>query len=81
MTVRELIDELNGFDETDLVLLSSDPEGNSHSVLHEVSMGAWDKDNEIVGIRELTSQGIEIGCTEEDVIPNGKPCCVLWPTK
>lgn len=37
MTIRELIKQLEQFSPNDAVFLSSDPEGNSIKVIHEVA--------------------------------------------
>lgn len=77
MKVKDLIKYLELANPNDIVVLSSDSEGNSYSVL-----GGWSdeynfKDGEI-GLRKLTKEMEDQGYSEEDVM-KGKPAIVLWP--
>jgi len=77
MKVKELIKALEKCDSERLVVLSSDPEGNSFNPCRDVEYTNYCyKDNKI-GLQKLTEGLKEDGYTEEDVL-NGTPCIVLW---
>jgi len=77
MKVKELIAKLNSFDGEDLVILSSDEEGNSYRELHDLWTANYDIENREVGLRELTPELINYGYNEED-IQEGVPCVVFY---
>jgi hypothetical protein len=79
MKVKELIKILQTQDPDDLVVLSSDGEGNSYSLLGDVTDNAtFDKKEQEIGIFKLTEELERQGYTEED-IGRGKKCIVLYP--
>ena len=87
MKVSELIEVLQGFDDDDVVVLSSDQEGNRYETLDEVVGGyalieEGPREKTIKHRKmtpELEAQGY---CPEEDVVDPNEPhenCVVLWP--
>lgn len=77
MKVKELMEVLKGLDPDTVVVMSSDPEGNSfHEVTAVNPESGWDGDT--VGLWELTKQDRDSGYTEEDVV-NDRKAVVLWP--
>lgn len=70
MKVKEFIEKLQRQDPERVVVLQSDPEGNSFSPLDSFWIGAyrpvttWSGE---AGLDELTEQDIESGYCEEDV--------------
>lgn len=63
----------------DIVVTASDPEGNSFSEVHDVSLCYnFDKQDQVIGYRELTPQLEAQGYCEEDVL-EGVKCVVIWP--
>jgi hypothetical protein len=78
MTVKELIKELQQIDPERLVVVASDPEGNSFDTLESWSTAAYDKEAREVGLEKLTEEDIKAGYGEEDV-KDGVPCIVIWP--
>lgn len=64
-----------------LVVLSKDPEGNGFSELCDVDGNSrFNKEDREIGIRELNSELIERGYSEEDLGHENWPeCFVLWP--
>lgn len=82
MTVKELKELLTHPDikDDDLVVMSSDPEGNSYHPLDGYSIEVCSSDGEIFP-RELTPEMREQGYTEEDLYQgdDGKNVVVLWP--
>ncbi len=78
MTVKELKEQLDKFDDNTIVILSRDSEGNSYSPILTVEDGMSYRDGEI-GITELTEEDEENGYAEEDVMRDGEKCIVLWP--
>lgn len=81
MKVKDLRAALEGLPEDTLVVLQSDPEGNSYSE----AAGA-DSENVVfyqkeIRYRKLTMEMEEQGYTEEDCAPpgEGQACVVLWP--
>lgn len=81
MTVKQLIEELNGHDPERIVVMSRDAEGNGYSPLAESTTGAYAPETTWygeVGLEKLTQENIADGYGEEDVV-DGQPCLVLWP--
>jgi hypothetical protein len=78
-TVKALRKALRQFDGDDLVVLAADGEGNGFDSLYTVEAMAWDAESREVHYRELTPGMRDLGYTEEDVDPNGRPAVVLWP--
>lgn len=79
MTVRELIKLLKACSPNDIVVMSSDPEGNSFAPLAFVDGVAYNFDGELeIGLRQLTDEDRKAGYCEDDV-KAGTPCVVLWP--
>ncbi len=81
MKVKDLIKALSKQDPNRVVILSSDPEGNSYDALHSLSTCAYTKeDGEIqIGLEELSPQDLKLGYTEDDVLYRGKPALILSP--
>jgi hypothetical protein len=82
MTVKELKELLNQFNDNDLIIMSKDSEGNRYSPLsslEEISYEAESSWEGIVGIRELTNEYIEAGYSEEDLVENGVNAVALYP--
>lgn len=84
MKVKQLRELLAQCNDDDVIIMSSDSEGNSYHPLSEegVSVGvyAWDGEYEgDIGIRKLTPELEEAGYSEEDVMEDGISCIVLWP--
>lgn len=87
MTVRELLDTLEGVPLDTLVVMSGDGEGNRISPLAEV-----EKDNQMyvadstwsgeLKLHHLTDELREHGYSDEDVSSDlqAVPAVVLWPT-
>ena len=83
MNVKELIEVLKQEDSNRLVVMSKDGEGNYFSPLAEATTSAYRADstwNGEIGLEELTEEEINQGYSEEDVIDDGVPALVLWPT-
>lgn len=84
MNVQELIDILQEVeDKSRIVVMSKDAEGNSFSPFAAMSTGAYLADSTWsgeIGLEELTPELEERGYSDEDVIENGNPALVLWPT-
>lgn len=78
MTTSELLRVLIGCSGDELVVLSSDPEGNSHSECDQVEVDYRYHDGELY-LRELTTEAKKQGYGEDDVSERGKNCVVLWP--
>lgn len=79
ITVGQLIDALSKVkNKNRIVLMSSDPEGNSFRALYEVEVdniaGREDGYEFEIG-PERAAEGIDEDCVLED----GKPAIVLWP--
>lgn len=84
MTVKELKEILNNADDTDLVILSRDGEGNSYSPLCDTQLCTYSEEESWegqLGLRELTPELIKEGYTEEDMLENGTNAIVLYPTR
>lgn len=87
MTVRELLDTLEGVPLDSLVVMSSDAEGN-----HISPLAGIEKDNNMyeadttwsgeLRLHHLTDELRERGFRDEDVSSDlqAVPCVVLWPT-
>ena len=85
MTVKQLIERLQKEDPKRLVVISKDGEGNGFSPLADVSTGAYRAESTWAG--EIGLEPVDLtpamkrnGYGEEDVIEDGKPALVLWPT-
>ena len=78
MTVRELLDLLETLDPELNILVSKDSEGNEYYPLDGYDIGAWDEDEERVGLVGLTDEDRRQGYTEEDVV-DGPRVLVLVP--
>ena len=80
MKVIDLIEKLHECNPEDLVLLSSDEEGNSYKALAQIDEANCEKDGweYYIGIKELTPQHVEWGYSEDD-INHGEGCIVLYP--
>jgi len=83
MKVRELKAILAKCDDDIDILVASDGEGNSYALLSEVNTTdyAWNQDAQDaeIRLRNLTPDLIQEGYTEEDTMPDGKKCVVIWP--
>lgn len=85
MTVEQLIKLLLQCNPSDIVVMSSDAEGNSYSPVEGVdATDRYRPDSTYsgeVGLRELTEYHKTVGYTEEDVIPEdeGQDCVVVYP--
>lgn len=83
MKVGELILRLSKINPNSEVILSKDSEGNSYSPLADMGENeyradsTWDGE---IGYKELTPELIDDGYTDEDLIKDGVPAIVLWPT-
>ena len=79
MTVQELIDILKEFNPDCIVIMQSDPEGNSYSPLCGAEdNGAWNEDYQEYGYATLTEELKTTGYSEDD-LTEGTPAVVLWP--
>ena len=82
MTVKELIEELKQLDETRIVVMSRDAEGNGYSPLSHFWTGAYRAETTWmgdVGLEKLTAKDRKDGYGEEDVIDDGDPAVILCP--
>lgn len=83
MKVKELIEELKKFNLEADVILSSDPEGNSHLPVYELSECVYEPTDrgyvENIGIGEITPEMIKLGLDEDDILENGIPCVIIHP--
>jgi len=83
MNVKELKILLSKCDDNDLVILSSDSEGNNYSPLSEdcdeCVYEAESKWSGRSGLRELTDELISQGYSEEDLCENGVNSICLYP--
>ena len=88
MTVGELKELLKDVDDSKLVVLAKDSEGNNFSPMDGADTdqvfvphigGNWYGD---VHCKELTSELIKLGYTEEDIYDgdDGEDAIVLWPS-
>jgi hypothetical protein len=78
MTIKELIDKLNEYDQDRLVILSSDSEGNSFNELYGIGKCSYNKKSKDIGLEKLTDEDIKLGYGEKDVI-EGVPAVCLSP--
>ena len=82
MRVKELKKLLNTFQDSDIVIIAKDSEGNNFSPLCDIEEGkylaknSWSGD---VGLRELTQELIDDGFREEDCFEDGENAIVLYP--
>ncbi len=84
MKVKELIKKLKEEKQEAIVIMSKDGEGNSYSPLADFGdtdvyqeNSTWDGE---IGYSKLTPELIKAGYGEEDIIENGKPALVIFPT-
>jgi hypothetical protein len=86
MKVSELIKLLNGCNPDDLVVLSSDGEGNTYAPVSGADLSRAYRDDGSGGttkLRKLTPELIKRGYGEEDAVQDGDgsaPCCILYPS-
>lgn len=81
ITVKELIDILLEEDQSRIVVMSRDGEGNGYSPLAAVETAAYEWDRPWCGeIGIERSEELPDGYCEEDYAPeDAVPCVVLWP--
>ena len=77
MTVKEIKKELKKYSDNDIVVLSSDSEGNGYSPLCDIEDGKYN-DREVY-IKELTPELIRRGYTVDDLCEDGVDCIILYP--
>lgn len=83
MTVKQLINLLKKEDQDRIVILSKDGEGNSYSPLDSFYKCSYRADSTWsgeIGLEKLTTELEKSGYSEEDVISDGEPALVLYPT-
>lgn len=83
MSVKELIEMLNGFEQEAEVIMQKDGEGNEHSPLAGLWFGRYRADStwsSEVGLAGLDDELRERGYTEEDVMEDGVAAVILSPT-
>lgn len=85
ITVGQLIRDLGAFDADRLVVMSKDGEGNGFSPLAGVGTASYEADSTWSGEvgmeqHELTEEKRKEGYGDEDVLQDGVPALVLWPT-
>jgi len=86
MTVKELIEHLEGLRDQDaLVVLASDGEGNNFSAIpddpdYAMSEGFFHKDRWESEYYPPPGQDPEADEMREDLGDAAKPCVVLWPS-
>lgn len=82
MTVKDLIEALQKVDQTRIVILQKDSEGNGYSPLSGIDDNAmYEAETTYSGevrIHHLTDALIKQGFSDEDV-GDGQPCLVLYP--
>lgn len=82
MTVKELIEALQKVDQTRIVILQKDGEGNGYSPIAGIDDNTvYEAETTYSGevrIHHLTDALIEQGFSDEDV-GDGQPCLVLYP--
>lgn len=76
-TVKELIEALQKLDQDSIIVMSSDPEGNSYDTLCSIEPMMY-ADGEI-GYDKLTPELKKHGYTEEDLLTDGRKAVVFWP--
>lgn len=81
MKIRELLKVLTELNPELDVLVSSDKEGNSYSLLEDAELMRYIEgdDGVEVFIAGLSEELREEGYTEEDIRLDATPCLVLWP--
>ena len=82
VTVRELIEHLQKHDPDDIVIMSSDPEGNGYLPFYSMAPMIYSTKWGDVYERELTEEMKSRGYTEEDDLYHGEDgvnALVLWP--
>jgi len=80
MTVKELKELLKDVDDSRIIVLSKDAEGNGYEELRIVDDNStFDASEGAIGIENLTKEYKEQGYTEEDQLENGVCAVVLWP--
>lgn len=78
-TVKELIKALKKEDGERIIIMASDPEGNTLRPLECLTSGCWTGDGNIY-IEKLTPRLKKAGFTEDEVGPkSAKKAVVLWP--
>jgi len=80
MKIKELIEILSNCNPEADVLLSNDEEGNGYRLCSSCS-NAYNWDGEYhaeIGLKSLTQVDIDCGFEEEDTMPDGLDCVVLW---
>lgn len=78
MNVKDLKAILRECDDDEVVVVASDPEGNSYHELDGAWSAAWDPEEREIGLREITDADRKEGYSEEDVL-EGPPALVLVP--
>jgi hypothetical protein len=84
LTVKELREALEGYDDDRIVVMSRDEEGNGFSPLYEIGTSSYVSDGGSYGEiglepEDLTDEMRAKGYSEEDV-KEGQKAIVLWPT-
>lgn len=83
ITVRELKEILEEYDDEREIILATDEEGNSFYQLSSVCPAKFRKHyrrtSGDIGLEALLPCDIEDGYTEEDVIEDGTFALVFWP--
>ena len=79
ITVKELISMLEQFDESAIVVLAKDEEGNAFKPLGAANEMGYVPEDEFVYFRGLTPELRAHGYTDEDVRKGAIPAVVLWP--
>lgn len=83
MTIAQLITELQAIpDQSRLVVMASDSEGNGYSPLRHFWTGAYEAETQSygqAGLDKLTAADRKAGYSRADVV-DGAPCVVLCPT-
>jgi len=83
IAVKKLKKMLEKYDDNYVVALSSDSEGNGYSFLCEIEDNAvFNSSGEYIGIRELTSDLIDRGFSDEDLADkksSNKNAIILYP--
>lgn len=83
MKVGELILALSKVDPNREVVMSKDGEGNDYSPLSQIdeteykALCTW---SGYIGFKEMTPELIKDGYDEQDLVKDGVPAIVLWPT-
>ena len=75
MTKKELLKILEPFEDNTLIILS-DSVGTYYKKADDFDHKRYHEGE--VGIPELTDELIKEGYTEEDTLPEGQDCIVLW---